>query len=452
MLDLVIHKFADWGDCEIFMLREDLLPIACGGNKVRIALKLVEDARRRGANTIIGYGNCRSNLCRVLAMICASEKLKCVIVSPSDDDGTRMETTNSRIVGLSGADVIFCRKGEAVADVVQHAIDDVVAVGGSPYYIFGDRFGNGNERVLRSAYEEVAAQIFSWSVRKGVRFDRIALAVGTGATYGGLLNGFRAQGSDIPVTGYTIARDVSRCRRDIRAFTEFESDVSDIALNGGYGKTSPAHLMFLRQVADEKMLLLDSTYAGKALWGLYRQVSEKTIGNERILFLHTGSLPLAIDGLSAAVQVRPLRDVRSFPVGQYEMLAAQMPDFTLRGDELTAYIGKMVDLGNVFTLSQDGRLLGLIGFYANDLKMRKAYLSMLVVDSSLQGTGAANVLFARLREEARERGMRNLNANVVKDNARAIRYYAKQGLCVVGPGQDDNHVLVSGELDSSGLI
>lgn len=70
--------------------------------------------------------------------------------------------------------------------------------------------------------------------------------------------------------------------------------------------------MFLREVANEKMLLLDSTYAGKALWGLYRQISEKTIANERILFLHTGSLPLAIDGLSTVVQIRPLRDVRVF--------------------------------------------------------------------------------------------------------------------------------------------
>lgn len=90
--------------------------------------------------------------------------------------------------------------------------------------------------------------------------------------------------------------------------------------------------------------------------------------------------------------------------------------------------------------------------FSPDRETRKAYLSMLAVDSSLQGTGAANVLFARLREVALERGMRKLSANVVGDNIRAIRYYAKQGLSVVGPGQDGNHVLVSGELDSSGLI
>lgn len=78
MLDLIIHKFADWCGNEIFMLREDLLPVACGGNKVRIAEKLIKDANARGCDTLVGYGNSRSNLCRVLAMFCARENIRCL--------------------------------------------------------------------------------------------------------------------------------------------------------------------------------------------------------------------------------------------------------------------------------------------------------------------------------------------------------------------------------------
>lgn len=33
---------------QIDLLREDLLPIACGGNKVCIAQRLIEDAKGRG--------------------------------------------------------------------------------------------------------------------------------------------------------------------------------------------------------------------------------------------------------------------------------------------------------------------------------------------------------------------------------------------------------------------
>ena len=47
MVEIQIHKFVTWGRNKIFILREDLLPVACGGNKSRIGLKLIEDAKRR---------------------------------------------------------------------------------------------------------------------------------------------------------------------------------------------------------------------------------------------------------------------------------------------------------------------------------------------------------------------------------------------------------------------
>lgn len=446
MFDLVIQKFADWGGNEIFMLREDLLPIACGGNKVRIALKLLEDAQRKGADTIVGYGNSRSNLCRVLAMLCAAKRLKCVIVSPSDDDGTRIETTNSRLVSLAGAEIVRCEKGNQISYVIQNALDSIIAAGGTPYYIFGDKSGQGNEYVLQSAYEEVAVGILNWSKCHDINFDRIALAVGTGSTYGGLVNGFRAKGSDIKITGYTIARDVSRCEQGVRLFTKYGVDISDVALNGGYGKTSPRQLLFLQQQVADKMVLLDSTYAGKALWGLYQQCAQREIANERILFVHTGSLPLAIDSLSDSIHVTGLRDVSMFPLAQYEGLVKQMPKFLLRGEELLKYISKMVRLGNVNVLTSGDNLLGMIGFYANNHETKTAYLSMLVVDSSLQGSGASNILFSLLQTAARKSGMCRLEVNVISKNERAIRYYQKHGLQKAGGGQDADHVLMAGRL------
>lgn len=446
MLDLVIHKFADWGKNEIFILREDLLPIACGGNKVRIALRLIEDARRRGADTIVAYGNSRSNLCRVMAMLCASEKLKCVVVSPSDDDGQSIETTNSRIVRRCGARVVKCLKTDSIPDIVVKVENEIRESGGRPYYIFGNRLGKGNEGVLRAAYEEVACKILQWSEQRNIFFNRVALAVGTGATYAGLLNGFRANGSCMPVTGYTIARSKERCVNCIRDFTAYPADISAAALLEGYGKTSPELLEFLSQMMLERMIVFDSTYAGKALWGLRKDADASVMRNEKILFVHTGSMPLAIDTIAHMVEVMPLYDVGQFPLEQYEHLASLMPKFSLRGEELLAYLNKLVQFGQVYILKKDETMLGLIGFYANDAVTRKAYLSMLSVDSSLQGTGYAKKLLDTMREVAVNAGMIQLDANVVKDNARAIRFYEKNGLCIVSEGQDENHFLISGRL------
>ncbi len=296
---LTIHKLADWRSNEVYVLREDLLPFACGGNKARISSKLIEDAKSKGADAIVGYGNCRSNLCRALAMLCSRERMGCTIISPSDDDGGRRDTANSRIVRICGAKVVPCEKGAGVAAVVEKVIEDISAAGGTPYYVFGNSRGEGNERILASPYEEVATQISAWEREEGISFDRIAVAVGTGSTYAGLLNGFHSQSRTLQVTGFTIAREKDACLKALSRFTRLPADIRDNALAGGYGITSDEQARFLADSLSRHAILFDPVYSGKALWGLHDQIQSGTMSNERILFVHTGSLPLAIDGLEA---------------------------------------------------------------------------------------------------------------------------------------------------------
>lgn len=289
-----IQKFDTWQGCDIYMLREDLLPLACGGNKVRIACKLIDDAKQKGATAIVGYGNSRSNLCRVLSMLCAASCLKCVIVSPSDEDGSVVETTNSQIVECCGARVVKCDKNSNIEAVIRGVLEDLRMIGERPYYIFGSTLGTGNEKVLTSAYEEVAKGIMGWESDHGIRFDSIALAVGTGSTYAGILNGFRDAGRNTRIVGYTIARELGRCISALGTYTSYPVCISDSAINGGYGKTSPEEDAFILEVLRKKAVLLDSTYSGKAFWGLKKDF-KSDMGTT--LFIHTGSLPLAIDGL-----------------------------------------------------------------------------------------------------------------------------------------------------------
>lgn len=215
---------------------------------------------------------------------------------------------------------------------------------------------------------------------------------------------------------------------------------------GGYGLASLEERLFLRQIAKDQMVLFDKTYAGKALWGLYQHCLTGAFGSERILFIHTGSLPLAIDDMKDSINVVQLVDSQQFTLAQYEALAAQVPRFSLRGEALAAYLDKMIRLGDVYVLIAKNTLLGIIGFYANDFKTQKAYLSLLVVDKSLRGTGAADLLFERMKSLAITRGMRRLEANVIRDNTRALRYYGKHSLSIQSTGRDEEHVLVAGEL------
>ncbi|MFO7901157.1 MAG: hypothetical protein R6U98_00720 [Pirellulaceae bacterium] len=51
-----------------------------------------------------------------------------------------------------------CGKSAAVAKAVESTLAKVISAGGRPYYIFGDKCGKWNEKILVSAYEEVSTR------------------------------------------------------------------------------------------------------------------------------------------------------------------------------------------------------------------------------------------------------------------------------------------------------
>lgn len=53
----------------LYIKRDDLLPYSFGGNKARIAWEFYNDMDTKGFDCMIGYGNARSNLSRVLANV-----------------------------------------------------------------------------------------------------------------------------------------------------------------------------------------------------------------------------------------------------------------------------------------------------------------------------------------------------------------------------------------------
>ena len=290
MYDLTIQRIGDFGGNEVSLLREDLLPIACGGNKVRIAQKLIDDAQKQGATVVVGYGNSRSNLCRVLSILCKMYGLRCVIVSPRDDDGSRVETINSRIVAKCGADIVMCDKSAGVRATIRETLARLSAEGEHPYYINGDETGHGNESVLSSAYEEVGREL------AGLHFDVIALAVGTGSTIAGLYKGLRTSGSSTKLVGVSIARDSARCLEALEDFgvkNPVDLEIDDSHILGGYGKSSPELDAVVEQFLFRYGVFLDATYAGKAFWGAYDYLNKHH--GRRVLFIHTGSLPLVFD-------------------------------------------------------------------------------------------------------------------------------------------------------------
>lgn len=284
-------------DAGLFIKRDDLIPFSFGGNKVRIAEEFFSDMARKGNDCIIGYGNARSNLSRAIANRAYSLGIPCHIVSPDDDDGKRLETSNSRLVKSCGADIHFCEKTR-VAETVSSVIESCKEEGLRPYYIYGDIYGKGNEGVPVSAYEKAYQEIAT------LDFDYIFLPTGTGMTQAGLIAGQEKYGGNSKIVGISVARDSEREIEIIKGLlnaygvnSSMEILVDDTYRCGGYGKYNSEIAETIDEMYRQYGIPLDPTYTGKAFWGMSQWLKKNNVADKRILFWHTGGMPLFFDYL-----------------------------------------------------------------------------------------------------------------------------------------------------------
>ncbi len=173
-------------NANIYIKRDDLIPFSFGGNKVRIAEEVFSDMMKKGMNCIVGYGNARSNLSRVLASMSKREGVVCHIITSDEEGGSSIHTYNSRIVHASGAVIHHCNKTN-VAQKIHEVMLICTNEGYRPYYIYGDCFGNGNNEVLVRAYQKTYQEIAKQAEEMNVKFDHIFCATGTGMTQAGLI-------------------------------------------------------------------------------------------------------------------------------------------------------------------------------------------------------------------------------------------------------------------------
>lgn len=296
------HLWTDERGNAFFLKREDMLPYSFGGNKARIGLCYLQDMQKQGGSHMVAYGNARSNLCRVLSNLCAGEGLPITILSPADDDGARHASFNAALCESFGARIIPCLK-TGVADAVDQALAEIRANGETPYYIYGNRYGKGNEAVPTAAYVPVYQEI-----RAQGDYDVIALACGTGMTQAGLLCGQQLSGGTERILGISIARDVENARANIAAYANAwlkgeTLDESRIEVADDFRLQYGVYGEDVQQTIREMMLgygvPMDGTYTAKAFTGLKAIAERENWQNQRVLFIHTGGTPLYFDFLRA---------------------------------------------------------------------------------------------------------------------------------------------------------
>lgn len=292
----------------IFVKREDLYPVAFGGNKARIAEKLIEDARTNNCNHIVSYGSVNSNMNRAVAILCSINQMNCTIICPEDNN--LEEATNNTIIShICGARMVKCLKTN-VAETVEQVCTKIRENNEVPYYIYGDKFGKGNEVLTSKVYIDVYNEIIEQEKKIGINFDYIFCATGTGMTQSGLIVGNHMNEKKHHIVGISIARPediempilIEKVEKfhqitELEPFHSNEVVLFDNVIGEGYGQANKELLQTIKSELLLDGIPLDDTYTGKAFMGMLHYIKEYNIQNKNILFIHTGGTPLFFDNL-----------------------------------------------------------------------------------------------------------------------------------------------------------
>lgn len=296
------------GRAELWVKREDLLPIAFGGNKLRNLEFLVGAALADGADTLVTSGRRWSNHARLTAAAGARGGLDVHVVlsgppSPQPGPGRRLMAMLGATVHQLPTDDRAARDA-AVAQVAADLRDAgrrpfVIGVGGSgPVGAYG--------QVL--AAHEAADQ----AAGLGLALDALVLPSATGGTQAGLIVGMAAAAPAVRVRGVLVARPEAELRPAIAAMVETLAawtgtpvgpdaiDLDATQADAGYGRPTADAEAAARLLATTEGILVDPIYTAKALAGLIADVRAGRFDGQRVLFWHAGGTPGLFEPLDPA--------------------------------------------------------------------------------------------------------------------------------------------------------
>lgn len=289
-----------------YIKRDDLIPISFGGNKARKAILFFNDIKRKGADCVVTYGSSSSNHCRIIANIAASKGLPCYIISPIENS---MTTFNSKMINLFGAKIIRCPISE-VKETIERKVNELKNIGYKPYFIQGGGHGNIGTRSYVDAYNEIK----DYEKRTEINFDYIFHASGTGTTQAGLVCGKLLNNDEKKIIGISIARKNPYGGQvvldSVNSYLESinmepisidDIDFIDDYILDGYGTYNEKITNTIKEILIKEGIPLDTTYTGKAFWGMKEYIKKNDVKGKNILFIHTGGTPLFFDDLEVLI-------------------------------------------------------------------------------------------------------------------------------------------------------
>lgn len=291
------------GGPKIWIKRDDATGLASGGNKTRKLEFLLADALGKKADVIITQGATQSN--HVRQTIAGAAKLglqaKALLEKRVTDFGEDYQCSGNVLLDqlLGGEIVAHLPGGTDMQQAMEEYAAEFREQGRNPYVIPG----GGSNAIGALGYVACAEELLYQSSQLRLRIDHVVHATGSTGTQAGLVAGFSATNSQVPVLGVSVRApkekqeenvwQLASCTRELLGVTgdlPREAVVANSDYVGdGYGLPTEGMLEALQLFARHEGILLDPVYSGKGAAGLIDLIRKGHFRrDENLVFIHTG--------------------------------------------------------------------------------------------------------------------------------------------------------------------
>ena len=282
------------GGPRLLVKRDDAIPFAFGGNKVRKLEIVGAAALAAGADTLVTVGGVQSNHARATAALAAKLGLRCLLII--NGRPPERPAANALLDALLGAEIEYIGSRAERAPAVEAAMERLRRAGRTPFLVpLGASTPLGALGFVR-AIGEMLKQIPAP--------DAIVHASSSGGTQAGLVAGCALYGIPTRVLGVSaddpateIATNVGGIVTGVGELLSAPPDfaaatdvvVDDGFVGEGYGIPTDGSRDAQRLMARSEALFVDHTYTAKAVAALIAYVrAGRFRDGDTVLLWHTG--------------------------------------------------------------------------------------------------------------------------------------------------------------------
>ena len=279
-LHLLTNPFGPEVPMQLWLKRDDLLHPLVSGNKWRKLKYNLLAAYEQGFSTLLTFGGAYSNHLFATAAAGQAFGFQTIGIVRGNELANQLRNPTLAFCEANRMQLHFVSRADYQRKDAPDFLTELRTRFG-PYYVIPE--GGTNDLARRGTAEilpEVTAQL-------GHAPDFVCCAVGTGGTLAGLAQSAPPETSvlgflSLKTTDFKLPFDLIPTG-NLRLLTDYHF--------GGYAKTTPDLLTFIREFEQRTGVLLEQVYTGKLLFGIRELARQGYFPNPAtVVAIHTGGL------------------------------------------------------------------------------------------------------------------------------------------------------------------